>query len=168
MLLKTFTKPIYQSKETMTERELFNICETGDILLFYTKNTGAKIQRMITNSNFDHVAMVVKMGRELMVFESNQLFGVSIYQWRQYLRYFDLYERVSIRKLNYARKSEIHHLLLKFVKKNLGKKYDINAMKFLRLESDFDWEKVKNIENTDLQEERGYFCSELIDKAALV
>ena len=34
--------------------------ETGDVLLFYTKNIGAKIQRAFTNSDFDHVAMVVK------------------------------------------------------------------------------------------------------------
>ena len=36
------------------------ICETGDLLLFKTKNTGAKIQRVLTNSEFDHVAMIVK------------------------------------------------------------------------------------------------------------
>ena len=43
--------------------------QTGDILLFYTKNTGAQIQRFITNSDFDHVAMVVKFGKhDLMVF----------------------------------------------------------------------------------------------------
>lgn len=61
---------------------------------------------MFTSSDFDHVAMVVKMKkRDIMVFESNQLYGVSIYDWNQYLRYFDLYERVTVRKLNYARKS---------------------------------------------------------------
>lgn len=45
------------------------VAETGDILLFYTRNTGAQIQRMITNSDFDHVAMVVKFRQgETMVF----------------------------------------------------------------------------------------------------
>lgn len=43
--------------------------DTGDILLFYTENFGAKVQRFFTNSDFDHVAMVVKLKKkELMVF----------------------------------------------------------------------------------------------------
>lgn len=53
----------------------------------------------------------------------------------------------------------MHHSLLSFVKKNLGKKYDINAMKLLKFESDFNWGQV----NQD--ESRGYFCSELVAKA---
>jgi hypothetical protein len=74
-----------------------------------------------------------------MVFESNQAYGVSIYDWNQYIKYFNLYDKVTLRKLNSSRKSELHHSFLNFVKKNLGKKYDINAMKFLKLESDFNW-----------------------------
>lgn len=85
-------KPLYGCTDSISEKEFFNTAETGDILLFYTKNTGAKIQRMITNSDFDHVAMVVKFRHnEPMVFESNQSYGVSIFDWGQYVRYFNLY-----------------------------------------------------------------------------
>ena len=118
----------------------------------------AKLQRFFTNSDFDHVAMIVKLKkRDPMVFESNQMHGVSIYDWKQYIQYFDLYGQVTLRKLNYIRKAEAQATLLSFMKKNLGRKYDIGLGKLLTFESDFNWEDVK--------EERGYFCSELVAKA---
>jgi len=68
-MIQTLVKPIYDSKDTIAEKQFIQTAETGDILLFYTKNTGAQLQRFITNSDFDHVAMVVKFGKnDLMVF----------------------------------------------------------------------------------------------------
>jgi len=70
--------------------------------------------------------MVVKTKRNeksFMVFESNQMHGVSVYDWKQYIQYFDLYRKVCFRKLNYIRKAEAQTALLSFIKKNLGKKY---------------------------------------------
>ena len=58
--------------------------------------------------------------------------GVSIYDWKQYITYFDLYSRVALRKLNYIRKEEAQTSLLHFMKKNLGKKYEIGPMKLLK------------------------------------
>lgn len=49
--------------------------------------------------------------------------GVSIYDWKQYVTYFDLYEKITVRKLHYIRKTEAQTTLLQFMKKNLGKKY---------------------------------------------
>ncbi len=73
--------------------------------MFYTKNTGAQLQRLFTNSDFDHVAMVVKFGKhDLMIFESNQMYGVSIYDWKQYIQYFNLYEKIALRRLHYIKK----------------------------------------------------------------
>jgi len=101
-------------------------------LLFYTDNIGAKLQRFFTNSDFDHVAMVAKLkNKDLMVFESNQMHGVSIYDWKQYIQYFDLYGKVTIRKLNYIRKVEAQATLLSFMKKNIGKKYDLTLGKLI-------------------------------------
>ena len=100
----------------------------------------AKLQRFFTNSDFDHVAMIVKLKkRDPMVFESNQMHGVSIYDWKQYIRYFDLYGQVTIRKLNYIRKTEAQATLLSFMKKNLGRKYEISLGKLLTFETDFNW-----------------------------
>lgn len=68
--------------------------------------------------------------------------GVSVFEWNQYIRYFDLYEKVSLRKLNSVKKTDLHYPLLTFVKKNLGKSYEIGASKLLKLESDFNWESA--------------------------
>ncbi len=84
---------------------------------------------------------------------------MSIFDWNQYIRFFNLYDKVTLRKLYSPRKQEMHHTLLSFVRKNLGKKYDLSAYKLLKLESDFDWEKVGK------EQARGFFCSELIAKA---
>lgn len=68
--------------------------------------------------------MVVKFhSHEIMVFECNMTTGVSLFEWNQFMRYFNLYEKVTYRKLVSARKAEIEHNLIKFVKVNLGRKY---------------------------------------------
>lgn len=45
------------------------------------------------------------------------------------------------------------------MKKNKGRKYDLTAAKIFKLESDFDWNSMRE------NEDRGYFCSELVAKA---
>jgi palmitoyltransferase len=44
----------------MSEYEFKRIAESGDLVLFETDNIGALVQRKITNSNYDHVGLVVK------------------------------------------------------------------------------------------------------------
>ena len=81
-----------------------------------------------------------------------------MFKWYEYLLYFNLYQKINLRKLNYVRKAEVQQSLLRFAKKNLGRKYDIGALKMMKIDSDFDWEKVKNLEE-EPGEARGYFCS---------
>lgn len=91
------------------------------------------MQRFFTNSDFDHVAMVIKLGnKEPMVFESNPSHGVCMFKWNEFLYYFNLYERVTLRKLNYLRKAEAQLYLINFAKKNIGKNYDIGALKMMK------------------------------------
>ena len=79
-----------------------------------------------------------------MVFEANQNDGVALYKWNKYVKYFNLYQKIVFRKLKCWRKKELHHTLLSFAKKNLGKKFDIGAYKLLlKQESDFDWNQTK-------------------------
>ena len=68
-MFKTMSKQYYDCKDSMTEAEFIDVAETGDLLLFHTQNLGAKIQRVLTSSDYDHVAMVVKFRKkEVMVF----------------------------------------------------------------------------------------------------
>jgi hypothetical protein len=89
------------------------------------------------------------------------MYGVSIYNWRQYIQYFDLYQKITIRKLEYLKKADVQRELLSFVKKNLGKNYEINFKKLVTMESDVNWDMI----NKEKEQERGYFCSELVAKA---
>jgi hypothetical protein len=105
-MLQTTTKLTYQFKDVLTEKEFLSEAETGDILLFYTEHYGAKIQRFFTGGDYDHVAMIVNLkGKELMVFESNEMYGVSIFGWKEYVSFFNLYGKIALRKLNYIRKA---------------------------------------------------------------
>ena len=49
--------------------------------------------------------------------------GVAIYDWKQYINYFDLYGKVALRRMHYVKKAEIQNKLIQFVRHNLGKKY---------------------------------------------
>ena len=60
-----------------------------------------------------------------------------------------------------VRKQELHQKFLNFVKRNLGKNYDLSALKLFKQESHFDWNNM----NKAMEEDRGFFCSELVAKA---
>ncbi len=34
------------------------------------------------------------------------MYGVSIYDWKQYVQYFNLYEKITLRKLHYIKKAD--------------------------------------------------------------
>jgi len=46
--------------DTIDELDLLKNADTGDFLLFRTENTGGKITRTFTKSNFDHIAMIIR------------------------------------------------------------------------------------------------------------
>ena len=48
--------------DTISELEFLDKADTGDLLLFRTKQNqlGPRITRTLTSSNFDHVAMILK------------------------------------------------------------------------------------------------------------
>ena len=85
-----------------------------------------------------------------------------MFRWYEFILYFNLYQKVTLRKLNYLRKAEVQQSLIKVARNSLGKKYDIGALKMLKMESDFNWQELK--EEDQKREARGYFCSELIAK----
>ena len=127
--------------------------ETGDILLMTTTDTQCAIQRFVTNSEYDHIAMVVKFHGELKIFQANADEGVSVYNWAQFQACFHQYEKISLRKLHYHGKAQGHSHLMKFIKSNIGKKYELKALKLIRKSSEDEQHNT-----------RGYFCSQLVAK----
>lgn len=127
--------------------------ETGDIILMSTTDTECAIQRFVTNSEYDHIGLIVKFHNEIKIFESNVNEGVNIYTWSQFQMQFHHYEKISLRKLHYHKRNEINPTLLKFIKSNLGRKYDLRALKLMRRKS-----------SEEEDDHKGYFCSELVAK----
>lgn len=72
-MIKTMNLKLYDKEDTLTEEEFKEFAETGDILLFSTDNVAAKLQRGLTGSKYDHVAMVIKFEylNEIHIFDSN-------------------------------------------------------------------------------------------------
>ena len=46
--------------DTISEKQFIEQADTGDILLFNCNHMGAKLTRTITNSQYDHIAMILK------------------------------------------------------------------------------------------------------------
>lgn len=66
--------------ERMEIEQLFQVGDTFDIILFKNRTVMSKVQRLLTNSDYDHVAMLIKTSSgELYILESSSNMGVSVY-----------------------------------------------------------------------------------------
>lgn len=71
-----------------------------------TESNKCALQRFITHSEYDHIAMVVKFAdNQLKVFEANPDDGVNLYDWDQYQSSFYCFEKMCFRKLYYQNRS---------------------------------------------------------------
>jgi hypothetical protein len=75
-------------------------------LLFKSKTLASNLQRILTGSSFDHVALLLKFpdGR-LVLFEALRDTGVTVCDWTRFMtkKWFSLYHSVVYRKLHYER-----------------------------------------------------------------
>ena len=151
-LKKNFWKYSY-----ISEKQFRNEASTGDILLFQSKNLTAKLQRGLTGSKYDHVAMILRYSSEKIGFlEATGATGVAIVLWDDFLsfQWHLLYSKLVLRKLNIVRNQENISKFEDFIDKVQGKNYRLTPNKILR--------RSKNVTPG---EEKSYFCSELIASA---
>ena len=111
-----FYKNIY-----MTVGEFESIAKTGDLLLFRTDGKCPKYQRFYTGDQYDHVGIVIRNDRKLVILESTSFGKCNILYWNDFVRYsFNLvYIKLAYRKLNYENRDKINE---KKKPKNFGKK----------------------------------------------
>lgn len=86
--------------ERIPIEKLATIGDNFDILLFKNKNLMSKVQRLFTNSDYDHVAMLLKTGdNEIYLLEASSNVGVAVYtlnslakipRYKYYQRYLSL------------------------------------------------------------------------------
>ncbi|CAD8084441.1 unnamed protein product [Paramecium primaurelia] len=150
----------YQFSNLQVQEE----CDNGDIVLFKSKDRFASAQRILLNSEFDHVGILYKENQQLYVYEAVQT-GVGTFRW-DYLKqqeWYKFYEKVCIRKLNYSQKNDygVQKRFLDFINENLGNDYSLNIGKFFRFTSTIQ----KSSDKQKGEKKRSYFCSELVAKA---
>ncbi|KAM3130596.1 hypothetical protein pb186bvf_017293 [Paramecium bursaria] len=141
----------YFQENTILEKTFLNSVETGDILLFETKNILAKFQRVLTSSEFDHVAIAIRVNNKVQVFEANSDDGVILWKWDEFIRVFIGYKRICFRKLMNVNRGKIQEQIQKFAESVQGQQYNINIRKLMQEKTNFL--------------DKGFFCSELVAKA---
>ena len=117
--------------------------------------------RKITNSEYDHVAMVLRFQPEpdeVFILDSTSA-GVQVSRWSQFRLLLDKnYYHLFYRPLTFPRESEYSEKLEEFLQAVIGNKYSLSVTDlFFKRETD------RNLEE-DLSS-RQFFCSELIAKA---
>jgi len=157
IILPIAKKKNFWKFDRVSEPQFLSMAATGDILLFRAKNITSKVQRFFTNSDYDHVALVVKFSSQRVgLFEVTGKDGVSLLFWDDFVSYdwHNLYSRLVYKKLNVERTESMLLALENFISSVKGMKYTISAKKLIRNKPD----KLPS-------DKKGYFCSELIAAA---
>ncbi|CDW89200.1 ph domain-containing protein [Stylonychia lemnae] len=142
----------------MFESDLSRIADTGDILLFKNSEFSSSLQRMITKSNYNHVAVLIRCSEgQLKFIEATINLGVDVVDWDQFVvnRWYQNYDRVIYRRLRTERSQEQLIKLQNFLRAAIAKKYKVTASKLLR-------KKCVDDSDENIREDKTYFCSEIV------
>eukprot|EP00828_Plagiopyla_frontata_P044263 TRINITY_DN7181_c0_g1_i1.p1 TRINITY_DN7181_c0_g1~~TRINITY_DN7181_c0_g1_i1.p1 ORF type:complete len:153 (-),score=16.69 TRINITY_DN7181_c0_g1_i1:8-466(-) len=71
----------------ITQLEVEELAQTGDILLFRTEHFGAKLQRAFTGSKYDHVAILMRVHstNKLNVCDAQSEDGCTMRAWNTFI-----------------------------------------------------------------------------------
>jgi hypothetical protein len=128
-----------ESRKGGSNREVIHISrvssevKVGDIIIFKCQTTAAGFQRAITNSEWDHVAIVVSYYNSLCLLESTGG-GVEVFPLAKRLSDYLTLEFATcaaIRRLRCERDEIMIKNLSKFVESVLGKPYALFGVKLL-------------------------------------
>ena len=131
-----------QDGKTITERDLIATAQTGDLLLFTTNHSHAKMIRTITRSRYDHVAMVVNIPLDplkLHFIESVSNQGVRLQTWDRIKAEIGKrkhFKKVIFRKVNINRDQNLQSKIDEFLDQAIGHEHNINSLKLLKRLSD--------------------------------
>lgn len=152
---------------TISEKQFIKAADTGDILLFKSKGMNSRFIRTVTGGQFDHVAMVLKFEsdpNEVYLIDATGNRGVCLNKWsfiRNFIGPNQFYRDVVFRHVEIERTNDMVDALEIFLKEVIGRKYGLGNKLFRRKTA-----VTKKLGNCKLiEEERTFFCSELIAKA---
>lgn len=142
----------FWKKSYITREQFYNTSENGDLVLFKSSSFGSFALRVASNSEFDHVALIVRGKKgEVFIYECVGSGGVQINNVDFFLDndWDKFYKKIAIRKLHCDRSKDFTKAFSETCSKFIGKPYKLSAEKLMRKES-------LNIDNID------FFCSELV------
>ena len=154
----------FWKQEQITEKQFILQAATFDVLLFKTNTTAAKLVRAATRSEYDHIALVIKMSSapdEVFMYEATGGTGVNMARFSAKKIYIGSYYRKCVlRKLTWPDKDTNLPNLLEFCRQTEGHQYSMMS-KFSMQQS-----VIKSGANSQqaIEEGRKFFCSELIAK----
>lgn len=104
---------------------------TFDILLFKTNTIPAKTIRAYTRSEFDHIAMVIKMAslpNEVLLLESTSCSGVHLSRFSEKKLFIGTYfKKLVYRKLTWNEKQDNIQFLMQFCKETEHSSYSLKG-----------------------------------------
>eukprot|EP01084_Bolivina_argentea_P130793 230907_1 len=86
---------------TLTYRDIQTYSNTGDILLFKSKNASGNLVRAATNGGYDHIGMIFRLkGGKVGILEALGT-GVQVFLWENFRKYkwFEQYPKIAMRSL---------------------------------------------------------------------
>lgn len=128
------------SVERIRYKKATSFLDNFDLILFKGKNIMCKMQRFFTNSEFDHVGLIMKtVNGDLLLLQATGNVGVAIYSFSsiEVALKKQFYDRIVVRKLSgtdsegIIEKNRKLSALQQFVSKSNGKKYKFDPMYLL-------------------------------------
>lgn len=124
----TITDPKFWKDIYIDVNEFKSVVDNWDLLLFKSKQLATKLQRTLTNSNYDHVGMIVLWETDddmntIFLLEAVSSEGVRLVEFLPNLEaYFEVYEKIVYRPLqNFERSEDWLNSLDTFLDEVLGK-----------------------------------------------
>ncbi len=147
--------------------------KTGDILLFKGFEFSAKLQRLYTKKDYDHVAILRKKNGILYVYEATTKDGCKERKWQEFINYLWnlLYDKMVFRELiiktdSFEERNKIEKYIDRqyedFLKNTQGKNYKMYLCTIC-----CGSHKKKSQENNLWKNKKGFICSSLIMGAYL-
>jgi len=153
---------IQATERSIMASEFKDKVRSGDILLFKTDNLSGKVIRKFTSGDWDHIALCFNFANgKCGILESLQNTGVAAFLWDDLLesKAYVEYKKVAVRPLLLPRHLKKHVLqkIERFVYEASQSKlhYGLGAVK---------WMRKKSVMAETWDEQRTYFCSELVAK----
>jgi hypothetical protein len=151
-LVKTAGLRRYWRKNFITMDQLHLRAQTGDLLLFKSKSVGSLAMRLVSESEYDHIGLLVTLsnGRTYLM-EALGRRGVQMINLEYFManEWHRLYGKITYRPLICPRPQSFFDNFKHYAKKWMGRPYRLSMQQLLS-------------SNPHTEDYSGFFCSQLV------